>query len=152
MRRVNLRLTWSRLVPFHNYVVRRQTRTAFSRACEFVGAMLRMSSVAKPPRLGTNCRWISSQQFVHDFFKSSSVFRASPPPFSDTENHQTDDLPTVQEEVTFSHIIIRSSDFVLCKFFVSANLSFWAKCNIWSNSPHFNTAFMERFLDLHPLG
>jgi hypothetical protein len=61
---------------------------------------------------------------VHDFFQSSSGIRASPPPFFDTEDHYTDDLPAVQEEITFSQIVSRSSDFVLCKFFISANLSF----------------------------
>jgi hypothetical protein len=68
---------------------------------------------------------------VHDFFKSSSGIRASPPPFFDTEDHYTDDQLAVQEEITFPQIVISSSDFELCKFFLSSNnLFFWAKVNI----------------------
>jgi hypothetical protein len=61
---------------------------------------------------------------VHDFFKSSSGIRASPPPFFDAEDHYTDDLPAVQEEITFPQIVVRSSEFVLWKFFVSENVYF----------------------------
>lgn len=59
------------------------------------------------------------------------MIRTSPPSFFDTEDHYTDDLPTFQEEITFPQIVIRCSDFLLCKFLVSSNLPFfWAKDNI----------------------
>jgi len=85
---------------------------------------------------------------VHDFFKSSSGIRTSPPPFFKVEYHYANDLPAVQEELTFSQIVNRSSDFALCKFFVIANISFLlGKRKYLEKSPHFNTAFMGRSLD-----
>jgi hypothetical protein len=85
---------------------------------------------------------------VHDFFKSSSGIRASAPPFFNAGDNYTDDLPAVQEEMPFPQIVIRSSDFVICKFFVSANVSFLlGKRQYLEHSPYFHTAFMGRALD-----
>jgi len=86
----------------------------------------------------------SCQTTVLDFLKSSVETRASPFVPLDIGDDYPNNQPIVQEK----WLLRRTLSFhVFCKLFTNMNISsYWPQLTFHNHTPHFDTAFMEKYV------